>query len=332
MTTSRTFPALLQAFFTDRLLAQRRASEHTVASYRDTFRLLLQFAKKKLRKDPSALAIEDFDADLISEFLEHVEKERHNCARTRNNRIAAIHSFFRYVSFCEPACLDLCSRILAIPNKRYERRAIDFLAHEEIDPLLAAPDTSTWIGRRDRTLLLLIIQTGLRVSELTNLCCENVVLGTGAHVRCTGKGRKQRCTPLRSETSAVLGSWLRERKGAPEDPLFPSIRGGPLSRDAVERITAKYSRAASERCPSLKHKNVTPHSLRHTAAMELLQSGVPRSVIALWLGHEKVETTEMYTHADMGLKERALSQTSPFGIKPGRYRPDDQLLAFLERL
>ena len=332
MTIPNKFPTLLQAFFTDRLLQQRRASAHTVASYRDSFRLLLRFAAEKLGKSPSVLCLEDLNVAFIGAFLEHVEKDRGNTVRTRNARLAAIHSFFHYVSFCEPAYADLCRRILAIPSKRYERRPIEFLRREEIDALLAAPDTATWTGRRDRVLLLVAIQTGLRISELIGLRCKDVVLGTGAHVRCEGKGRKQRCTPLRQEAKAVMASWLRERKGEPEDPVFPSIRGGALSRDAVERLVGRHCKVAQRDCPTLKRKKVTPHVLRHTAAMELLQHGVDRSVIALWLGHESAETTQMYLHADMRLKEQALLRVAPIGVKLCRYQPDNQLLVFLESL
>jgi integrase/recombinase XerD len=332
MTSPNKFPALLQAFFTDRLIRQRSASPHTIASYRDCFRLLLHFAAEELAKDPSGLRIEDLDVPFIIEFLDHVEKDRGNSVRSRNARLAAIHSFFRYVSFCEPAYADLCRRILAIPSKRHERRPIEFLRREEIDALLAAPDTATWTGRRDRTFLLVAVQTGLRISELIGLRCKDVVLGTGAHVRCEGKGRKQRCTPLRREAAAPMVSWLREREGEPEDPVFPSIRGGALSRDAVERLVQRHCKVAQRQCPSLERKRVTPHVLRHTAAMELLHHGVDRSVIALWLGHESVETTHMYLHADMRLKEQALSRMAPVDVKPYRYQPHTQLLAFLESL
>jgi site-specific recombinase XerD len=332
MTASNPFPRLLQAFFTDRLLRQRQVSPHTVASYRDAFRLLLRFAGQRLGKSPSALALDDLDAPFVGAFLEHVEQARGATARTRNVRLAAVHAFFRYVALCEPACADRCQRILAIPTKRHEHQPIAFLRREESDALLAAPTAATWIGRRDRTLLLVALQTGLRVSELIHLRCEAVVLGTGAHLRCEGKGRKQRCTPLRRETAAVLAAWLRERQGEPGDPVFPSTRGGVLSRDAVERLVTKHAKAAQGCCPSLQRKKVTPHVLRHTAAMELLQHGVDRAVIALWLGHESVETTQMYLHADLQLKEKALSRTAPFDVRPGRYRPDDHLLAFLEAL
>lgn len=326
------FPALLQSFFTDRLLQQWRASAHTVASYRDAFRLLLRFAYEKLGKEPTVLSLKDLTPDFISSFLEHVEKGRNNCVRTRNARLAAIHSFFRYVSFREPEYAELCYQILAIPNKRFERRPIEFLTRKEIDALTDAPDKNTWIGRRDRTFLLTAVQTGLRVSELIGLRGEDVVLGTGAHVRCNGKGRKQRSTPLRQETADVLASWLCELNGQPKEPAFPSIRGGPLSRDAVERLVARHSKSAQSHCPSLRRKRITPHVLRHTAAMELLHHGVDRSVIALWLGHESVETTQMYLHADMRLKQKALSRTTPLGVKPAFYKPDDELLAFLEGL
>jgi site-specific recombinase XerD len=329
---SASLPSLLQSFFTDRLLRQRQASPHTIAGYRDSFRLLLHFVKERLGKIPSKLMIEDLDAPFLADFLEHLESVRKNSARTRNARLAAIHSFFQYVALEEPAHARHCQRILAIPNKRHERRPIEFLNREEIDALLAVPNLANWIGRRDRTLLLVAVQTGLRVSELTGLNCQDVVLGTGAHVRCLGKGRKQRCTPLRPETATMLESWLRERHGLPEDPVFPSMRGGKLSRDAIERLITKYTDIAKQTCPSLKRKNVTPHLLRHSAAMDLLHHGVDRSVIALWLGHESVETTQMYLHADMRLKEKALSRTTPLGVKPGRYQPDDRLLAFLESL
>lgn len=332
MTTNTNFPGLVQAFFTDRLLQQREASPNTVAGYRDCFRVLLRFAARRLRKDPSNLSLEDLDAPFIGEFLDHLEKERNNSARTRNTRLAAIHSFFHYISFQEPSCADLCRRVLAIPSKRYERKLIEYLTHEEIDAILAAPDTRKWIGRRDQALLLLGIQAGLRVSELIGLQCDDVVLGTGAHVRCRGKGRKQRCTPLRPEASEVMAKWLGECPCESRTPVFPSSRGGPLSRDAVERLVTRHQRTAERRCPSLKRKKVTPHVLRHTAAMELLQRGIDRAVIALWLGHESVETTQMYLHADMRLKEEALSRITPVDLKPSRYRPDDKLLGFLESL
>jgi site-specific recombinase XerD len=332
MNTKANFSALVQGFFTDRLQRQRRASPHTVAGYRDTFRLLLQFAAGRLGKAPSRLTLEDLDAAFIGDFLDHLEKERRNSARSRNTRLAAIHAFFHYVSFQEPAHAEQCRRILAIPSKRYERRLIEYLSKEEIDALVAAPDKTTWRGRRDHALLLVAIQTGLRVSELIGLQRKDVVLGTGPHLRCEGKGRKQRCTPLRQEAVAVMAQWLRECPAEPATPVFPSSRGGPLSRDAVERLVTRHRRTAQRQCPSLKGKKVTPHVLRHTAAMQLLKHGIDRSVIALWLGHESVETTQMYLHADLRLKEEALAKMTPLDVQPGRFRPDDTLLAFLEGL
>jgi integrase/recombinase XerD len=332
MTTHTDFPELVQAFFTERLLRQRKASPETVAGYRDAFRLLLRFAAQRLKKEPSKLTLAELDTPFIGEFLDHLEGERSNSVRTRNARLAAIHSFFRYVSFQEPGCADLCRRVLAIPSKRYERRPIAYLTREEIDALVAAPDTTTWIGRRDQVLLVVAIQTGLRVSELIGLQRQDVRLGRGAHVHCTGKGRKQRCTPLRKEAVKLLVAWLRECPSEPHASVFPSSRGGALSRDAVERLVTRHRHTAAQSCPSLKRKTVTPHVLRHTAAMELLQHGIDRSVIALWLGHESVETTQMYLHADLRLKEQALARIVPMGVKPRRYRPDDKLLAFLEGL
>lgn len=281
-------PALLQTFFTDRLCRQRQASPNTIVGYLDSFRLLLHFAKERLGKAPSSLTLDDLGIAFIGEFLDDLESRRKNSARTRNIRLAAgaIHSFFQYVALEEPAHAPLRQRILAMPTKRHERRPVEFLNREEIDALLAATDSSNWIGRRDRTMLSLAVQTGLRVSELIGLSRQDIVLGTGAHVHCQGKGRKHRRTPLRPETVTLLSAWLGERSGRPEDPLFPSIRGGKLSRDAIERLLTKHSAVAAQSRESLKRKRVSPHVLRHAAAMDLLQHGVDRTVIALWLGHE----------------------------------------------
>lgn len=328
----REFPALLQAFFSERLIQQRRASPHTVAAYRNTFRLLLRFAAARLHRAPSRLLIADLDAAFLGDFLEHLERERRNCARSRNARLAALHGFFRYVALSEPLHALHCQRVLAIPNKRFERGIVEFLDDQEIEALLAAPDTATWIGRRDRAILLVAVQTGLRVCELTALRRQDLTLGTGAHVRCLGKGRKLRCTPLRRDVSRILAAWLRECPPPPDTPLFPTSRGARMSEDAVERLVAKHVATARQACPSLAHKRVTPHTLRHTAAMQLLQRGVDRTVIALWLGHESIETTQIYFHADLRLKEKALARMHPSGHSPGRYRPSDALLTFLESL
>jgi site-specific recombinase XerD len=332
MKTNNSFSGLLESFFTDRLMRQRQASPNTIASYRDSFCLLFNFAKQRLNKEPSILSIEDLNAPFIGSFLNHIEKDRGNCARSRNVRLAAIHSFFKYIALQDPSHSALIQQVLAIPTKKFERKPIDFLTNTEIDALLAAPDLSTWNGRRDRVLLLLTIQTGLRVSELIGLRCKDIVLGSGAHVRCKGKGRKDRCTPLRKELVAALRSWLKERSGQPDNPLFPNARGGFLSRDGVEYLLAKHVAVARQKCPSLQKKRISPHVLRHTAAMELFQHGVDRSVIALWLGHESLETTQIYIQANLAIKEKALAKTTPINVKPGRYQPDDQLLAFLKSL
>ncbi len=326
------FPALLQRFFTDRLITQQGASPHTVAGYRDTFRLLLQFAKDRLGRVPSALRLEELNADFLEKFLEHLEHERGNRPRTRNHRLSALHAFFRYVSLAEPAFSLQCQRILAIPAKRFERGPVEFLTEEEATALVSAPDAQTWVGRRDRALLLVAVQTGMRNSELTSLRCQDVELRVGAHIRCFGKGRKMRCTPLKPEVVSVLKAWLSERGGGPEDPVFPSLRGGQLSADAFQRLVTRHVARAGDTCLSLKTKTVTPHTLRHAAAMALLRGGTDLTVIALWLGHESTETTEIYLHADMRLKERALAHSNPSGVVPGRYRPPDRLLAFLEGL
>jgi integrase/recombinase XerD len=323
---------LLEAFFTDRLQRQRNASPNTVAAYRDTFRLLFAFAQHRVRRPPSALPLVALDAPLIASFLQHLETERSNSIRTRNARLAAIHSFFRFVAFQEPAHSALCQRVLAIPAKKTERKLVTSLDRGEQQALLAAPDRTTWLGRRDYAIIALLFQTGLRVSELRGLRCDDVVLSTGAHVRCRGKGRKERCTPLTRQVVAVLRAWLKEHAGQPHEPAFPSRRGTVLSRDAVERLIAKHAETASTKCSSLTKKRVTPHVLRHTTAVTLLQAGNDRAVIALWLGHESIETTQMYLDADLTMKERALARTAPLRAGPGRYRPDDSLLAFLSSL
>ena len=322
----------LEAFFTERLLRQRDASPHTVAAYRDTMRLLLRFTQRRTRRQPSELDLADLDAPLVAAFLDHLEQERGNSVRTRNARLAAIHSLFRYAALRHPEHAALIGRVLAIPPKRFDRALVSFLTEPEIEALLASPERSTWTGRRDHALLLLALETGLRAGELTGLSCGDVNLGVGAHVSCRGKGRKQRVTPLARPTQAVLRAWLCERDGEAPDPLFPSRQGRRLSRDALEHRLAKHLLSAAGRAPTLGEKKVTLHVLRHTAAMRLLQAGVDTSVIALWLGHESVETTQIYLHADLALKERALSRTTPPNSTPGRYRPPDSMIAFLEAL
>jgi len=332
MKISANFSRLLEAFFTDRLMRQRDASPHTIATYRDTFCLLLRFAQQRLKKTPSALTLADLDAPFVGAFLDHLENDRRNTARSRNCRLAAVRSFFQYAALHEPDHSALIQRVLAMPSKRYDRTEVEFLTRPESDALLAVPDLSTWAGRRDRTLLLLAVQTGLRVSELVGLRWEDIVLSNGAHVHCRGKGRKERCTPLRKDVARELGNWFRELNAQPLDPVFPSMRGGPLGPDGVEHLLAKHLSTARKRCSSLQGKRVSPHVLRHSAAMELLLAGVDHAVIALWLGHERPDTTQIYIHANLALKEQALARTTPSNVRPSRYRPDDELLAFLKNL
>jgi site-specific recombinase XerD len=322
----------LEGFFTHRLINEKGVSPHTIAAYRDTCRLLLRFAQANTGKQPSALQLEDLDAPLIGAFLDHLEHDRHNSPRTRNARLAAIHSLFRYAALRHPEHAGLISRVLAVQTKRFDRTVVNYLTPEEVNAVLAAPDRDRWIGRRDHALLALAIQTGLRVTELTSLLCHHVHLEAGAHVEVFGKGRKHRATPLTRQTVAVLREWIKERAGQPDQPLFPTSQGRALSRDAVALLVAKHASAAARDCPTLTTKKASPHTLRHTTAMNLLHAGVDSTVIALWLGHESVEATQIYLHADMQIKEQALARTTPVGSAPGRYRPSDRLLAFLEAL
>ena len=327
-----TLAPTLEAFFTERLIGQRQTSGHTIAAYRDTFRLLLGFVHNRTGKPPSALGVEDLDAPTIGAFLAYLQTGRHNSAATRNARLAAVHSLFRFAALRHPEHAGLIARVLAIPPKRTDRALVSFLTEPEIKALLASPDRSCWIGRRDHALLAVTLQTGLRVSELTGLRCQDVALGSAAHLRCRGKGRKERVIPLTRATTAVLRAWLRERRGAPDDPLFPTSTGRRLSPDAIEHRLAKYVAIAEQTCPTLRGKRLSPHVLRHSCAVSLLQAGVDISTIALWLGHETIRTTQIYLHADLALKERALARTAPREVRPGRYRPADALLAFLESL
>jgi integrase/recombinase XerD len=320
----------LQAWFTERLITQRNSSPETIAAYRDAFRLLLRFAHEQTGKQPFELDIDDLDAPLIGAFLTHLEADRGNGARTRNARLGAIHSFYRYCALEHPEHAHTIARVMAIPTKRYERNTVSYLDRDEIAALLAAPDTRTWLGRRDHTLLALMIQTGVRVSELTGLRVGDAHLGTAAHIRILGKGRKRRATTLTAELVKVLRAWIKERHGQPEEPLFPTRQGRPLSRYTIGVVVTKHAGAAN--CQSLNAKRVTPHTLRHTNAMLLRAKGVDIATIALWLGHESTQTTHIYEHADPKLKEQAIARTAALGTKPGRYRPSDALLAFLDGL
>ena len=322
----------LQAFFCERLMTQRNSSPQTIAAYRDTFRLLLCFAQQQTGKQPFQLDIDDLHAPLIGAFLNHLEEDRGNSPRTRNARLGAIHSFYRFAALEHPEHAATIARVMAIPTKRHERNTVSYLDLDEIKALLAAPDRGTWLGRRDHALLVLMIQTGVRVSELVGLRVCDVHLGTGAHIRVTGKGRKKRSTTLTRETVQVLRAWLKERHGQAEEPLFPTRQGRPLSRYTVGLLVSKHTSTAAGNRPSLKTKRVTPHTLRHTNAMLLRAKEVDIATIALWLGHESTQTTHIYEHADPALKEQAIARTAPLGAKPGRYRPSDTLLAFLNEL
>jgi site-specific recombinase XerD len=332
MSATANLAPLLEGFFTQRLIAQRRASPHTIASYRDTFRLLLRFAEQQLKIAPSQLALENLNAPFVAAFLDQLEKQHANGARTRNLRLAAIRSFFRYAALEAPEHSALIQRVLSIPSKRHTRPLIDFLTQPEIQAILSTPDRTSWIGQRDHALLLVAMQTGLRLSELTGLRQQDVSLDTGAHVRCQGKGRKERATPLTKPTAAIIAAWIKQQGVDATAFLFPNARGGRLSADAVQHLVARHVAAARKTCPSLDKKQVTPHVLRHTAAMELLQAGVDRSLIAIWLGHQSMESTEPYLHANLALKEEILAKTRPIETPPGRYCPGDQLLGFLKAL
>jgi site-specific recombinase XerD len=331
-TPTTSLAPLLERFFTQRLMQQRQASPHTISSYRDTFRLFLTFTQQRLHTPPSRLKFEAIDAPLIVAFLDHLEKHRELSVRSRNLRLTAIHSFFRYAAFEAPAHAAQIQRVLAIPSKRFTRTLVHFLTRPEVEALLAAPDQRTWFGRRDHAFLLVAVQTGLRLSEMTGLTRQDLILGAGAHVRVIGKGRKERCTPLAKPTVAVLKAWLREPQRGDGQVLFPNARGSHLSADGVHYLLLRHHASASKVCPSLKNKRITVHVLRHTMALDLLQAGVDRSVIALWLGHESVETTQIYLEATLAMKEQALAKTTGLNGRPGHYRPGDQLLGFLNSL
>ena len=322
----------LEAFFTQRLIAQRHASPNTVAAYRDTFRLLFSFTRQATGIPPSKVHIETLDAPLIGAFLDHLQQQRGVAVTTRNARLAAIHSLFHYAAMRHPDHAAVIQRVLAIPAKRGPTPDVCYLTREEIEALLAAPDPTTRLGRRDRALLLVAIHTGLRVSELVGLRRQDVTLEPVAYLNCLGKGRKQRATPLKPETVTVLRAWMAESGGDPHDPLFPGPHGKPLTRDAIRRLVDRHVTTAMAACPSLATKQVTPHVLRHTCAMQMLDTGVDTAVIALWLGHESIRTTDIYRHADLALKQRALARTAPPHINAARYKPPDPLLAFLEAL
>lgn len=321
---------LLQSFFIDKLDRHLNASIHTKAAYADTFRLLLLYAQDATQIAPSELTLADLNADLIGGFLQHLEIDRGNSAATRNARRAALRSFFTYASYRAPDSIATISQVLAIPAKRTKTTLVSFLTAAEAEALIAAPDTGTWIGRRDRLLLHLGIQTGLRVSELVSLRISDVQIGPHSQLECLGKGRKQRIIPLQRNTTALLTAWFREVTAAPDMPLFPSHTGTHLTRAAVGKLVARHAKTAAERCPSIAGKNITPHTLRHTCAMGLLHAGIDTSSIALWLGHANIQTTQIYLHADLELKRRTLDRLPTIDEQPpARYQASDALLAFL---
>lgn len=333
MSAAPSFPVLIQDYFTQRLALQRQASPRTIASYRDAFRLLLTYAEEKTGKPPVELQLTDFDAPLIVGFLDHLESERKNSARSRNARLAAIRSFLKYASLRDPASLPVIQRALAIPMKRFDREILGFLSHEEMEALLAVPDLSTWCGQRDHAMLSTFYNTGARVSEITALRVSEATLDRGAAVHLHGKGRKERVVPLWKQTAATLKRWLGQHGSAhPDAPLFPNRAGTPMSRSGVENRLATMVASACARCPTLNGRRISPHTLRHSTAMHLLQSGVDITVIALWLGHENLATTHQYVEADLAMKERALQKLQPPSDRQLRFQASDSLLAFLDSL
>ncbi len=326
------FGQLVQDFFLRRLIAQRGASARTVESYRDAFELLFGFVEQRTGKPPSALSLADLDAPLVLDFLDHLETGRGNSARTRNARLAAIHSFMRYAAIRDPASLPITTRVLAIPAKRFDRPVLGYLTREQIAAILAAPDRGTWSGRRDAVLLATAYNTGARVSELTGLRVRDVLLDRQTAVHLHGKGRKQRVIPLWKSTAAELRTWLDKISPAPEAPVFPNRSGAPLTRSGVRDRLNRAVAVAEQRCPSLHGQHVSPHTLRHSTAMHLLESGTDLAVIALWLGHSSPAVTHQYLEADLAAKEavlRRLADPSPASV---RFHPGDRLLAFLQDL
>jgi integrase/recombinase XerD len=326
------FPALLQQFFQRRLLAERGASAHTIASYRDTFELLLRYAERQTGRTASALTPADLDAPLVLAFLDHLEHERGNTPRTRNLRLTAIRSFMRYASLRDPAALPVAERVLAISPKRFDRPALDFLTRAEVEALLAAPDQASWSGQRDAVLLALLYNSGARVSELAGLRVADLLLDRASALHLHGKGRKERVVPLWKRTASQLRGWLPRIDQSPDAPVFPNRAGKPMTRSGIEQRLSVAISKASQRCRSLATRRISPHTLRHTTAMHLLQSGVDITVIALWLGHEDTATTHLYIEADLAMKEAALKRLDEPSLKPVRYNAPDRLLAFLEAL
>ncbi len=330
--TSPSLGSLVQAFFVEHLLKHKGASPRTVAAYRDAFRLLLHFVQQTQGKQPASLTLAALDVPTLLAFLSHLEQHRQNSARSRNARLSALHSFFRFVALREPSCLDLATRVLAIPIKRTTKRLVGFLTRPEIDALLKVCDRSSWMGRRDHALLLFMYNTGARVSEVTELRQHQVHLGESGSVHLQGKGRKERAIPLWARTARILQQWFVEQGHRPDHPVFPNAQGRCLTRHGVAYLLHQVVARAQQTCPSLCHKTISPHVLRHTTAMHLIQAGVDSSVIALWLGHESLQTTHMYVEAELKMKQQALSQLEPAGQAARSFKPQDALLHFLESL
>jgi len=326
------FPCLLQQFFVQRLMQQLHASPRTVAAYRDSFRLLLAFARRQLGKQPAELTLEDLNATFVLEFLRHLETERHNCIRSRNARFAAIRSFMEYVAFQEPSALAIAQSVLAIPMKRFEQPLVGFLSREHIEAILTAPDGNIWTGQRDRVMLATLYNTGARVSELIQLRVSDLILEPSAWVRIRGKGRKERSVPLWPDTARELKRWLRQYPRAPDQPLFPNRSGGSLTRIGFTERLKLAARSAAQHYPELAKRRIFPHMVRHSVAMHMLQAGVDITVIALWLGHESLVTTHRYVEADLAMKDRALKTLQAPSHAPLRYRPEDNVLRFLQSL
>jgi len=326
------FATLLQEFFLERLVQQRNASAQTVAAYRDSFRLLLLFAQRHLDKPPESLTLADLDAPLVLAFLKHLESERHNSIRSRNARLAAIRSFLHFAAFKEPTALPVIQRVMAIPVKRFDKPLLGFVSRDEIQAILDAPDDATWCGQRDRIMFATLYNTGARVSEIISVRVEDVVLDGSAAVRIQGKGRKQRCVPLWKNTAAGIRHWLKRIENQPNQPLFPSCSGAPMTRSAITARLQIAVQSAAACCPQLAKRHISPHTIRHATAMHMLQAGVDITLIALWLGHESPATTHTYVEADLTMKERALNAVQPPQVKRARYRPPDRLLHFLQTL
>jgi integrase/recombinase XerD len=331
-TPSSSFAMLVQEFFCQRLIAQRQASRHTIASYRDTFRLLLGFAEKRLKRTPADLALTDIDPPLVLDFLDHVEQTRGNRVRTRNLRLTAIRSFMKFVAGRDPGTLASVQRVLAIPTKRFDRPLVGFLTRDEIDAILAAPSIDHWSGRRDRVLFGTLYNTGARVSEIIGILRRDLSLTTSPFVQLHGKGRKDRSVPLWRTTATALQQWLSTLPASADQPVFPNRAGSAMTRSGVQDRLDRAVRTAAGHCPTLRDRRISPHLVRHSTAMHLLQAGVDLTVIALWLGHESPTTTHMYVEADLKMKQQALEKIPPAHPGAGRYRPPDKLLAFLEGL